>query len=140
MELVVDANIIVAGALRARVTRELLLNDRITLWAPEHLLVEAKRNLGNLVLLPRLSDLSKTDVMDALDLMTPRINLVPTSSFRSFLAEALPLAAHPEDAPYLALAMYLCLPLWSNDTGFKKQNVVTVYATHELLKIVNNDS
>lgn len=137
MELVVDTNILVAGALRARVTRELILNDRFTLWGPEHLMVESKRNLGNLLLLPRLSDLSKTEVMEAFDEMTSRIRLVPTSSFRATIAEALRLAPHPEDASFLALAMHLCLPLWSNDAGFKKQNAVTVYATHELLKLFN---
>lgn len=66
-----------------------------------------------------------------------RISLVSSSSFRSSLAAAFRLAPHPEDTPYLALAMHLCLPLWSNDAGLKTQNAVTVYTTHELLKLLN---
>ncbi len=136
MELVVDANILVAGALRAAVTRELLLDNRLTLWSPEHILVESERNLSSLVLLPRLSNLSKADVMDALDQITDRIRVIPISGFRTQLQEAHRLAPHPEDAPYLALAMHLHCALWSNDAGFKKQKLVPVFATHELLAML----
>ncbi len=136
MELVVDTNILVAGALRAAVTRELLLDNRLALWSPEHILVESKRTLSSLVLLPRLSNVSKSDVIDALDQITDRIHVVPISSFRAQLPEALRLVPHPEDAPYLALAMHLHCALWSNDTGFKKQKLVPVYATHELLALL----
>ena len=54
MELVVDTNVVVAGFLRSAVTRELLLDERLTLWAPEYLLTEAERVL----LTPRLRRLS----------------------------------------------------------------------------------
>ena len=40
MELVLDANILIAGFLRAATTRELLVDDRLTLWAPEYSLTE----------------------------------------------------------------------------------------------------
>ena len=40
MELVVDTNILVAGFLRSALTRELLLDERLILWAPEYLLTE----------------------------------------------------------------------------------------------------
>lgn len=57
-------------------------------------------------------------------------------TFKHLRPEALQLAPHAEDAPYLGLAMHLHLALWSNDAGLKRQNVVTVYATHELLKLI----
>lgn len=41
MELVVDANVLVAGFLRSATTRELLLDERLGLWVPEHGLTEA---------------------------------------------------------------------------------------------------
>ena len=45
MELVVDANILVAGFIRFATTRELLLDKRLTLWTPEHSLAEAEKVL-----------------------------------------------------------------------------------------------
>ena len=45
MELVVDANILVAGFLRAATTREMLLDERLTLWAPEYALLKEQERV-----------------------------------------------------------------------------------------------
>ncbi|MFH0986116.1 MAG: hypothetical protein V1882_11415 [Candidatus Omnitrophota bacterium] len=48
MELVVDANVLLAGFMRGAVTRELLLDSRLKLHAPEHLIYETRKHLlGN---------------------------------------------------------------------------------------------
>ena len=39
-----------------------------------------------------------------------------------------------KDTPYIALALKLNCPIWSNDTDLKKQNKVKVYNTKELLE------
>ena len=36
MELVVDANVLIAGFIRRATTRELLLDGRLSLWTPEY--------------------------------------------------------------------------------------------------------
>ncbi len=45
MELVVDANVLLAGFMKAAVTRELLLDNRLKLHAPEHLIYETRKHL-----------------------------------------------------------------------------------------------
>ena len=45
MELVLDANILVAAFLRSATTRELLLDERLALWTPEHSITETERVL-----------------------------------------------------------------------------------------------
>ena len=45
MEFILDANILVAGFLRAATTREFLVDNRLTLWAPAYSLTEAERVL-----------------------------------------------------------------------------------------------
>lgn len=99
MELIVDANILLAAFLKEAVTRELLLDERLHLFAPEHLLSETAR----------------------------------PASYQSHMLKATALAAHKEDAPYLALALARNMALWSNDRGFKQQSIVTVYSTAELI-------
>ena len=49
MELVVDANVLVAGFLRSGTTRELLLDERLVLWSPEWSVIEAEQVLTALL-------------------------------------------------------------------------------------------
>ena len=136
MELVLDANILVAGFLRAATTRELLVDDRLTLWAPEYSLTEAERVLSSPRLRRRLGDLPVTDVRAILATLTGRVQVVSAATYRHHLPTARHLAPHEEDAPYLALALHQHLPLWSNDAELKAQAQVQVYTTQELLALL----
>lgn len=136
MELVLDANILIAAFLRSATTRELLLDERLTLWTPEHSITETERVLTSARFRKRLGKISITDVRQLLGQFTMRIRVAPTSEYRDSLPEAEPLAPHAEDAPYLALAIQLGLSLWSNDSGLKEQQHVRVYTTEELLDLL----
>ena len=48
MELVLDANILFAALIKSGKTREILLNDELTLFAPEFLISEFTDHLGEL--------------------------------------------------------------------------------------------
>ena len=137
MELVVDANILVAGFLRSAVTRELLLDERLTLWVPEYGLTETERVLMMPRLRHRLGDLSRTEVRFLLAQLTGKFHILPASLYQPRLAKTSRLAPHPEDAPYLAVALQLHISLWSNDADLKKQGVVPVYTTHELVQLLH---
>ena len=43
MELVVDANILIAAFLKAALTRALLIDERLVLFAPAHLISETRK-------------------------------------------------------------------------------------------------
>ena len=133
MELVVDANILLAGFMKAAVTRELLLDNRLKLCAPEHLIYETRKHLlGNLSLRKRIG-LSSNQIEEVWFLLTQNIESHAQANYRKSYASALKIAPHPEDAPYLALALSLGIPLWSNDKGMKTQSQVKVFMTHEVL-------
>jgi predicted nucleic acid-binding protein len=136
MELVVDANILVAGFLRSALTRELLLDERLILYAPEYSLRETERVLTTPRLRRKLGDLSVTEVRSLLTQLTGKIRILPAKSYQHHLLKAEQLAPHPEDAPYLALALHLNISIWSNDAGLKDQRVVPIYTTQELLEIL----
>lgn len=133
MELAVDANILVAGFLRAAVTRDLLLDERLTLWTPEYALLETERTLLTPRIQRKFGKLSSEQVKLALTTITSSIQVLPETAYRANLPEAKELALDPADAPYLALALHLNLPLWSNDALLKEQNRVIVYTTQEVL-------
>ena len=140
MELVVDTNVLVAGFLRSALTRELLLDERLALWAPEYLLTEAERVLLTPRLRRRLGSLSPQDIRVLLTQLTARMRILPTSTFRLKLPEAKALVADPEDAPFVALALHLRLPLWSNDAPLRAQRVVCVYTTDDVLSLLQGKS
>mgnify|MGYP001559583967 CR=1 FL=1 len=133
MELVVDANILVAGFLRASVTRELLLDERLTLWTPEYALLETQRILLTPRIQRKFGTRSSEQVKLALAATASRIQILPETTYRTNLPEAKTCAPDPADIPYVALALHLNIPMWSNDTLLKAQDRVVVYTTQEVL-------
>ena len=140
MELVVDTNVLIAGFLRSALTRELLLDERLALWAPEYLLTEAERVLLSPRLRRRLGPLSPQDIRALLMQLTARIRILPASTFHLKRPEAKALVADQEDAPFVALALHLRLPLWSNDAPLRAQRVVHVYTTDDVLSLLQGRS
>jgi predicted nucleic acid-binding protein len=45
----------------------------------------------------------------------------------------------PDDSPFLALAMMLNAPIWSNDSHFKKQKAAPIFTTKEILPLLGID-
>lgn len=132
MRLVIDANIMVAAFLKAATTRNLLLDERLELFSPEHLLVEGRK-----VLKERLSgkkELTESAFDQLFFLLTNDIQVLAKEEYASYFAKALEIAPHEEDAPYLACALHLDIPLWSNDVGMKEQTLVKVFSTTDLLR------
>lgn len=132
MQLVIDANILVAAFLKAATTRRLLLDSRLKLHAPEDLLIEGRK-----VLKERLSKRLKInpdfDFDILFDALTNNISILSVSDYASCLDAGLRIAPHDEDAPYLACALCLAIPLWTNDSGIRSQIQVPTFSTIELL-------
>ena len=136
MEVVVDANILIAAFLKAALTRTLFLDERLELFAPEHLLSETRKVIRQNPRLIKRTGLSIKEREEVFNIITRRIKVVKKREYRPFLQQALALAAHEEDAPYLAVALRFKIPIWSNDTDFDEQNAVRVYSTRELARML----
>lgn len=136
MELVVDANVLVAAFLRAATTRELLLDDRLVLQAPEWSLMEAERVLTTPRLRRRLGGLSQADVRSLLAHISARIRVLPAATYHARIGDAERVTPDITDVPYLAMALHLNVPLWSNDAALKEQTVVPIYTTRELIELL----
>ncbi len=136
MELVVDANVLLAALFKGALTRELLFDTRFKLYAPEHLVLEIQRLLKRDLSIQRRTGLSGKALEEVFYFLTQKIEMHPENTYSSRLKEAVSLAPHNEDAPYLALALTLCIPIWSNDQGIHAQSKVKVYTTKELLSVL----
>ena len=136
MELVVDANILLAALLKEATTRELLLDTRLKLYAPEHLISETLKHLKLSASLRNRIRLSSKELEELFYLLTQEIETIPKKEFISRMNDAIKIAPHNEDAPYLALALAYNIPVWSNDKGIHSQSKVKVYTTKDVISVL----
>jgi predicted nucleic acid-binding protein len=133
MTLVIDANILFAALIRDSVTREILLFSSHDFYAPEYTLREFKEKIPELI---RKTKLEKKELLELIDhlVQIANITFVPFEDFKKQKQKAIEITPDPDDVAYLALAMYLNCPLWSNDKALQKQSVVKIITTKELVK------
>lgn len=133
MKLVVDANVLLAGFMKAAVTRELLLDNRLKLHAPEHLIYETRKHLLDSSRLRKRISLSPKQLEEIWLILTQNIESHAQTDYQKSYSIALKIAPHSEDAPYLALALSMEIPVWSNDKGMQEQDRVKILMTHDVL-------
>ena len=139
MKLVVDANVLFSFFKRDSVTRRLIVDPELELnlelFTPVHALEELKEHEGEM----RKFGVSSGDFDVILSSLSLFVNTVPQSFFEPLLSEAEKLLPKdPDDAPYIALALKLNCPIWSEDRELREgQSRVKVYPTRELLKLLS---
>ena len=136
MKLVVDMNVLFSFFRKYSTTRKLLTNSRLKLYSPVYALDELKEHVDELMSKAKIDigvfELYKT-------ILKWFVEFVNVSEFKRFKEEAESIAADPDDTQYLALALMLSCPIWSNDKELKKQDSVKVISTSELLKLLGQD-
>ena len=135
MDLIIDANVFISAIISFEgKTRDLLFKDDINLFAPEFLLKEFEKYREYII---KKSKLLEEDFNLALDLISSRIRFIPFSEFKRFITETKKICPDVDDVEYFALALKLGFPIWSEDKQLKKQNIVKIYSTTELLEKLN---
>ena len=133
---IVDATELFTGLIGKGVTKELLFSQNLELFAPEFLFEELNKHKSRIAL---LSKLPLNDIDKLIARLQSRIKIVDKSKFESFLHEATSLIPDPDDTEYLALSLSMknC-PIWSEDPHFKKQSLVGVFSTKELVEYLKS--
>ncbi len=135
LNLVVDANILFAALIKESYTAELMISDKIQLFAPEFLFEEFSKYEH---LIEKKTNRSKEEFSQFLDLLKDLITVIPKDIIVPFLARAEKFSPDKKDTIYLALALALKLAVWSNDKNLKKgQKEVKVFSTEALLNEVS---
>ncbi|MEK6938781.1 MAG: PIN domain-containing protein [Nanoarchaeota archaeon] len=132
MKIVIDANIVVSLLISPGKPLDLFFNEELELFAPKLLFIEIEQNKEEII---RKSRCDEEEIETLLRLIRQRINVVPEEEFVSLINLAVKNCPDPKDIVYFSLSLYLKCPLWSNEKKLKEQNEVTVYATHELIKM-----
>src|SRR3989344_2915581 len=130
MELVVDANVLFAALLGRDKTMDLFFEDKLRLVSPSYLLDELEKNKHWLA---EECGISQDEFDELVEKLLSRIQFFQLIAASEHKAKAEELAPHTKDVTYFVLTLFLNCAIWSREKGFKKQSVVQVYATPELV-------
>ena len=122
MDVVVDANIIFSILIKKGFNNKILVEKDINMYSPTFLREEILEHYTEIV--------SKThrtyeEFLDVLDELMDSITFVEIDACEIECSDV-------DDAPYIALALQLNIPIWSEDKDLKKSVTVKVYNTKEL--------
>jgi len=109
---------------------DLLFSGKFKPVGPEKLLEELEKHKAEIAEKARMK---LEDIGLAIKLLAPEFKLFSRPDYSVKISEGLKLAPHPKDVEYFALALTFDFPIWSNEKAFKKQSVVKVFSTSDLL-------
>jgi predicted nucleic acid-binding protein len=131
MRIVVDANVLFSALLKDSLTREIWFSSGLTLYSTKFMLVELSKYKS--YLLGKYAG-KEEDFNNLTIKLLSKVKFVDDSKLTPFLPAAESLISDEKDQLYIALALKVDAPIWSNDAGFKKQRRVRAYSTSELAK------
>ena len=135
MRFVIDANVLFSALVKEGLTSDLLFIDELHFYAPEYLFEEFQKYKN--VILDKTTR-TMDDFERILRLLEGRIVIIPFEEFEGYYDEAERITPDKKDVPYLALALFLKIPIWSNDKPLRNQRAVKVISTSELLGLLSN--
>jgi predicted nucleic acid-binding protein len=135
IRLVVDTNIIISALLKDdSLTARILRSNACSFYYPWDGLSEINY-YREYIISKRAKYIQASSFEHALQFILESVNIVPSEMYSGSIEEAFRLMERrdPKYTPFLALAMQLDSPLWSNDNHFKELQNVVVYSTGSLV-------
>ena len=130
MKLVVDANILFSLSKESSSAYLILQKFNFKLSAPKFALLELSKYKEELI------KKSKKDFDLIISDLKEKVNFIEESEYSEFLSEPQIKISDPKNITYLALALKLKSPIWSNDPHLKQQSFIVVFTTSELIEIL----
>jgi predicted nucleic acid-binding protein len=132
MDLVVDANIVIAALIKESVSYRLLFKDLFHLYTPEFIFTEIEKHKEELL---NKTHRTTIEFYNVLDILRRRITFIPLEELTAYVEEAERITPDPDDMAYFATALKMRCAIWSNDKKLKEQDKIKVFSTHELMKL-----
>ena len=137
MEIVLDTNILISSLLKNGLTRDLILLSPLEMHSIELAKLEMEKHKAELLFKSRL-DAGSFDYLK--ESIFGKIDFASIDDIMLFKNKAVEVMREIDidDSLFLALAMSLNCPIWSNDRHFKRQDVVKTYTTIELMGLLKS--
>jgi len=138
MKFIIDNNILFSLMKPDSMNSKIFSMIKAEFYAPEFLIDEFKKYESECM---RKSGLSERDFIKRKNEIFGEIQLVDNKKFINLINEILDKIFDSDDAPYVALSLYLNIPLWSNDKNLKNQEIINqeiinVLSTSDIVKII----
>ena len=133
MRLILDSNIIFSALIRNGISQEIILNKNFDFFAPAFTLSEIDKYASEIC---KKSKMNENQLQILLNKLFCYITIINPAVYAKFFNEASILIMDKKDIPFLACALALNCPIWSEDKEFKKQQKVKIYTTRELLDLL----
>lgn len=131
MKLVVDTNVLMTYFWKNSQTRKIIVRNDLELISPEFSLEEINKYKDEIMKKAKISeDEFKVSKID----LAIYVKFFSMNEYKVFLKKALEISPDSNDIDFIALALKTNLPLWSNDRKLKKQNIIKIYSTEEMIK------
>jgi predicted nucleic acid-binding protein len=140
VRLVADTNIILSALLKdGSFIAEMMKTSGIQIYFPEYGLAEISA-YKSYILSKRERSSAKQNFDYALKFLLESVIVVPDELYSSRIKEAAELMKDidEKDSAFLALALQLGSPVWSNDKHFAKQKAAKVLSTKDVLQLIND--
>ena len=129
MILIIDANVLFSALIKNSLTAELIFNEDILLSTPEFIITEFFK-YEDLIL--KKTHRTREEFVQIMHLLNDVITVIPKEEYSEYIEEAEEISPDPKDILYLALALKMKCPVWSNDGKLKNQDKVEVFSTQDL--------
>ncbi len=133
MKLIIDANVLFSALIKDSLTIKLVLLGDLTLYAPDFFILEFLK-YEKMIL--KKTKRSRENYVELLHSLNDVIQIIPEEEFKGYLNEAEKISPDEKDVSYMALALKMDIPLWSNDKKLKEQNRVKVFDTKDIIELV----
>lgn len=136
MNIVIDANILIAALLKDSKMRELIVNSPHNLLVPEVHFQEIEEHKEELL---EKSGLSEEEFDTLLMKLSNYFAIIKNEKILPFLKEAEDLMGNidKDDVPIIATSLvYDSCPIWSDDKHFQQQKKIKVWKTEEIIKAI----
>lgn len=134
MNLVIDTNIFISGLIKEGLTRFLILNSQFNLFIPEQELIEIKKYEG---LISQKSGKSIGEIRDLIRFLLKYVTILRNDLLLDYTnkAENIMDKIDKDDVIFIAAALTLNCPIWSDDKHFQKQKEIKVLTTKNILEL-----
>ncbi len=134
MQLIADTNVIFSLFKKDSFINKLLKEHKLKLYSPRCLIEELHKYSKDIC---SKSKVSKDTFLEDVSLLPKLIEFREPNPF--FESKASQLISDEKDVPFLALALELNIPIWSNDKHFKEQSELPVFKTSELKRFLDEE-
>lgn len=135
MKIVLDTNILISALIKESAVRFLIVNSPYKLFLPEFSFIELKKHLP---VIKKKSKLSEQEISAIMEILLKNIKIIPMETLLEYHRTAFSIIGQidKDDVEFIAAALSIKdAIIWSDDTHFKRQNMIKILNTKEILSL-----